>query len=185
MSQLSRRHRRLSYVIMTVVMANTAHHSLNLRQTVNLQALGIRANMKGAVTSCLSMAVCILSFHVLQTLTNKVPVPPPSYPYPLPIETQWPSANGFLSWSALAGSNPWRNAPSTANSAYGIESNISGGHIPAAMSTSSTVSYGHQDSHWGQQPPFQPPPHWMSYGNIEGLPQQYSGQGLSIQHGNY
>ncbi|RYO21769.1 hypothetical protein AA0111_g9623 [Alternaria arborescens] len=109
----------------------------------------------------------------------------PSYPYPPPIETQWPSANGFLPSSTVAESPSWRNSPSTANSAYGSESNVSGGHTPAAMSTSSTMSYGHQDSHWGQQPPFQPPTRSMSYGNIEGLPQQYSGQGLGIQHENY
>ncbi|KAH8622700.1 hypothetical protein IG631_22449 [Alternaria alternata] len=165
---------------MTVVMANTAHHSLDLRQTVNLQALGIRANMEGAVTKCLSMAVCILSFHVSQTMTNKVPVQHPSYPYPPPIETQWPSANGFLSFPTLAESTSWRNALSTANSAYGSGSNVSGGHTRAAMIMSSTMSYGHQDSHWGQQPPFQPPTRLMSYDNIEGLPQQYFGQGLGI-----
>jgi hypothetical protein len=120
-----------------------------------------------------------------QPLTNKVPVQHPPYPYPPPIETQWPPTNSFLPSSTIAESPTWRNSPSTANSAYGSESNVSGGHTPAAMSTSSTMSYGHQEAHWGQQPSFQPPSRSMSYGNIEGLPQQYPGQGLGIQHENY
>jgi hypothetical protein len=125
------------------------------------------------------------AISVLQTLTNKVPVQHLSYPYPPPIETQWPSANGFLPSSTVAESPSWRNSPSTANSSYCSESNVSGGQTPAAMSTSSTMSYGHQDSHWGQQPPFQPPTRSIRYGLIEGLPQQYSGEGLGIQHENY
>ena len=80
----------------------------------------------------------------------------------------------------------WRQSPSTANSVYGSESNVSGGQTPATLSTNSTLSYGHQDSNWGQQapfqPPFQPPTRSMSYGNIEGVPQPYPGQGLGIQH---
>ncbi|KAI4646295.1 uncharacterized protein J4E78_009217 [Alternaria triticimaculans] len=119
------------------------------------------------------------------SLTNKVPVQHPPYPYPPPIETQWPPTNSFLPSSTVGESPTWRNSPSTANSAYGSESNVSGGHTPAAMSTSSTMSYGHQDGHWSQQPSFQPPSRSMSYGNIEGLPQQYPGQGLGIQHENY
>lgn len=117
---------------------------------------------------------------------SRMPVQQPSYPYPHPIETQWPPTNTFLP-SSTVGESPqsstsyWRQSPSTANSVYGSESNVSGGHTPAAMSTSSTMSYGHQDSHWGQQPPFQPPTRSMSYGNIEGLPHQYTGQGLGIQ----
>lgn len=119
--------------------------------------------------------------------SSGMPVQQPSYPYPHPIETQWPPTNSFLPSSTVAESpssstSYWRQSPSTANSAYGSESNVSGGHTPAAMSTSSTMSYGHQDSHWGQQPPFQPPTRSMSYGNIEGLPQQYPGQGLGIHH---
>lgn len=120
-------------------------------------------------------------------LTVAVPVQQPSYPYPHPIETQWPPTNAFLP-SSTVGESPssnasyWRQSPSTANSTYGSESNVSGGHTPAAMSTSSTMSYSHQDSHWGHQPPFQPPTRSMSYGNIEGLPQQYPGQGLGIHH---
>lgn len=115
---------------------------------------------------------------------NGLPVQQPSYPYPPPIDTQWPPTNGFLPSSTVAESPSWRHSPSTVNSAYGSESNVSGGHTPAAMSTSSTMSYGHQDGHWAQQPAFQPPSRSMSYGNIEGL-QQYPGQGLGIQNENF
>ncbi|KAG9185758.1 hypothetical protein G6011_07089 [Alternaria panax] len=104
------------------------------------------------------------------SVASGLPVQQPPYPYPPPIETQWPPANAFLPSSTVAESPSWRNSPSTVNSTYGSESNVSGGHTPAAMS---------------QQPPFQPPTRSMSYGNIEGLPQQYSGQGLGIQHENY
>jgi len=117
--------------------------------------------------------------------SNGLPVQQPPYPYPHPIETQWPPTNGYLPSSTVAESPSWRHSPSTVNSAYGSESNVSGGHTPAAMSTSSTMSYGHQDGHWGQQPPFQPPTRSMSYGNIDSLPQQYPGQGLGIQHEHY
>ncbi|KAF1852147.1 uncharacterized protein K460DRAFT_271568 [Cucurbitaria berberidis CBS 394.84] len=119
--------------------------------------------------------------------SSRMPAQQPSYPYPHSIETQWPPTNNFLPSSSVTESpvsNPgyWRHSPPTANSAYGSESNVSGGHTPAAMSTSSTMSYGHQDGHWGQQPPFQPPTRSMSYGNIEGASQQYPGHGLGIQH---
>lgn len=114
-----------------------------------------------------------------------------SYPYPHPIDTQWPPATTFLPSSTVAESpqsstSYWRQSPSTANSTYGSESNVSGGHTPAAMSTSSTMSYGHGDNHpWTAQPPFQPPARSMSYGNIEGLSQPYSGQGLGIQQHDF
>lgn len=50
------------------------------------------------------------------------------------------------------------------------------------MSTTSNMSYGgHPENHGWPQPNFQPPTRSMSYGNIEGLPQQYSAQGLGIQ----
>ncbi|EMD64200.1 hypothetical protein GGP41_006638 [Bipolaris sorokiniana] len=117
--------------------------------------------------------------------SNGLAVQQPSYPYPPPIDTQWPPTNSFLPSSTVAESPSWRHSPSTVNSAYGSESNVSGGHTPAAMSTSSTMSYGPQDGHWGQQPSFQPPARSMSYGNIEGLPHQYPGQGLGIQNDNY
>ncbi|KAF2622629.1 hypothetical protein BU25DRAFT_207228 [Macroventuria anomochaeta] len=108
-----------------------------------------------------------------------------AYSYPPPIETQWPPTTSYLPSSTIAESpnSYWRQSPSTANSVYGSESGVSGVHTPATMSTSSTMSYGHPESHaWGQQPSFQPPPtRSMSYGNIEGLPQQYPGQGLGIQ----
>jgi hypothetical protein len=120
-----------------------------------------------------------------------VPVQQASFPYPHPIDTQWPPATTFLPSSTIAESpssstSYWRQSPSTANSAYGSESNVSGGHTPAAMSTSSTMSYGHPESHpWGQQPPFQSPARSMSYGNIEGLSQPYPGQGLGIQQHDF
>lgn len=111
-----------------------------------------------------------------------------AYPYPPPIETQWPPTTSYLPSSTIAESpnsnaGYWRQSPSTANSVYGSESGVSGVHTPATISTSSTMSYGHPEGHaWSQQPPFQPPPtRSMSYGNIEGLPQQYHGQGLGIQ----
>lgn len=116
-----------------------------------------------------------------------MPVQAPSYPYPHPIDTQWPPTSTFLP-SSTVGESPqsstsyWRQSPTTANSTFGSESNVSGDHTPAAMSTSSTMSYGHQENHWGPQPPFQPPARSMSYGNIEGLSQPYPGQGLGIHH---
>lgn len=124
-------------------------------------------------------------------LTVTVHVPQQAYPYPPPIETQWPPTTSFLPSSTISESpssstSHWRQSPSTANSVYGSESNVSGGHTPAAMSTSSTMSYSHQDSRaWSQQPPFQAPTRSMSYGNIEGLPQQYPGQGLGILQHDY
>lgn len=120
-----------------------------------------------------------------------VPAQQSSYPYPHPIDTQWPPATTFLPSSTIAESpssstSYWRQSPSTANSAYGSESNVSGGHTPAAMSTSSTMSYGHTDHHpWSAQSQFQPPARSMSYGNIEGLSQPYPGQGLGIQHPDF
>jgi hypothetical protein len=123
-------------------------------------------------------------------LTLVVSMQQASYPYPHPIDTQWPPT-GYLPSSTVAESPSsstgyWRQSPSTANSVYGSESNVSGGHTPAAMSTSSTMSYGHPDGHtWSGQPPFQPPTRSMSYGNIEGLPHHYQAQGLGIQHHDY
>jgi hypothetical protein len=130
-------------------------------------------------------------YNGIRTLTHIVPLQQPPYPYPHPIETQWPSNNNFLPSSTVAESpssstSYWRQSPSTANSTYGSESNVSGGHTPAALSTSSTMSYGHPEGHsWGGHPPFQPPTRSMSYGNIEGIPHQYAGQGLGIQHQDY
>lgn len=123
--------------------------------------------------------------------SSRMSVQHPSYPYPHPIDTQWPPATTFLPSSTVAESpssstSYWRQSPSTANSTYGSESNVSGGHTPAAMSTSSTMSYGHSENHpWAPQPSFQPPARSMSYGNIEGLSHPYSGQGLGIQHHDF
>jgi hypothetical protein len=120
-----------------------------------------------------------------------VPSQQPSYSYPHPIETQWPPATSFLPSSTMvespSSSTPyWRQSPPTANSVYGSESAVSGAHTPTAMSTSSTMSYSQQDTHaWIQQSPFQPPARSMSYGNIEGLPHQYPGQGLGIQQHDF
>lgn len=110
-----------------------------------------------------------------------------SFPYTHPIETQWPPTTTYLPSSTITESPPsnmscWKQPPSSTNSLYGSESNFSGGHTPTAMSSSSTMSFGQQDGHWGQQPAFQSPARSMSYGNIEGLAQQYPGQGLGIQH---
>lgn len=136
-------------------------------------------------------AVCGFLQSRSLVLMITVSVQHPSYPYPHPIDTQWPPATTFLPSSTVAESpssstSYWRQSPSTANSTYGSESNVSGGHTPAAMSTSSTMSYGHGDGHpWGAQPPFQPPARSMSYGNIEGLSQPYPGQGLGIQQHDF
>lgn len=120
-------------------------------------------------------------------LTVTVHMQHPPYPYPHPIETQWPPTTGFLPSSSVVETSPssstyWRPSPSTANSAYGSDSNVSGGHTPAAMSATSNLSYGshHDGPSWGP-PNLQPPTRSMSYGNIEGLPQHYSNQGLGIQ----
>lgn len=135
----------------------------------------------GTILSCVSS-------QELRLLTQTVPVQPGSYPYPHPIDTQWPPTSNYLPSSTIAESpsssaSYWRQSPSTATSVYGSESNVSGGHTPAAMSTSSTMSYGPPEGHpWAGQPPFQPPTRSMSYGNIEGLPPQYQGQGLGIHH---
>ena len=120
-----------------------------------------------------------------------VPIQPAPYPYPHPINTQWPAATNFLPSSTI-GESPssstsyWRQSPSTANSAYGSESNISGTHTPAAMSASSTMSYGPADSHaWTGQQSFQPPPRSMSYGNVDGMQHQYAAPGMSMPNHEY
>ncbi|KAL6710849.1 hypothetical protein ACN47E_007906 [Coniothyrium glycines] len=125
--------------------------------------------------------------HDSHQTAGGMPVQPPSFPYPHAIETQWPPTNTYLPSSTIAESpqsttSYWRQSPTTANSAYGSESNVSGSHTPAAMSTSSTMSYGHQDNHWNAQQTYQQPTRSMSYGNIEGLAQQYPSQGLGIHH---
>jgi hypothetical protein len=123
-------------------------------------------------------------------LTIAVPVQHPPYAYPPTIETQWPTP-GFLPSSTVAETSPssagyWRPSPSTANSAYGSESNVSGGHTPATMSSTSNMSYGgHPDNHQWSQPNMPPPTRSMSYGHIEGLPQQFSNTGLGIQQQEY
>jgi hypothetical protein len=143
------------------------------------------------IKTLLQMGVSNTMSSKSQLLTESAPIQPPPYPYPHPINTQWPPAANFLP-SSTVGESPssntsyWRQSPSTANSAYGSESNVSGAHTPVAMSASSTISYNLPDSHtWVAQPPFQPPSRSMSYGNIEGLPQQYPGQGLGMQHHDY
>jgi hypothetical protein len=112
----------------------------------------------------------------------------PPYAYPPSIETQWQTP-GFLPSSSVAETSPssstyWRPSPSATNSVYGSESNVSGGHTPATMSSASTMSYGgHPEAHsWGGQVPSVPPTRSMSYGNIEGLPHQYSNSGFGVQH---
>ncbi|KAF2873075.1 hypothetical protein BDV95DRAFT_490388 [Massariosphaeria phaeospora] len=122
--------------------------------------------------------------------SSGMPMQHPPYAYSHAVEAQWPPAAGFLPSSSVAGNSPtsanyWR-PPSTANSAYGSETNVSGSHTPATMSTTSNLSYGaHQENpSWGQ-PNIQPPTRSMSYGNIEGLPPQYPGQGLGIQPHDY
>ena len=48
------------------------------------------------------------------------------------------------------------------------------------------MSYGgHPENHNWAQPGFQPPTRSMSYGNIEGMPQQFSNSGLGIQPSEY
>jgi hypothetical protein len=109
---------------------------------------------------------------------SSVPVQQPIYPYSHPIDTQWPPATAFLRSSTRR--SYWRQLPSTADSAYGSES------TPAAMSSTSTMSYGHGDGHsWGLQPPFQPPARSIFYGNIGGLSKPFPGQGLGIQHHDF
>jgi hypothetical protein len=160
-----------------------ARRSMDLHHPRNPRVMGIEESRKLTRTTHLLQAdVSVMRSHIFQALTIAVPVQHAPYPYPHPIETQWPPSNSFLPSSTLAESPSWRHSPSTVNSAYGSESNVSGGHTPAALSTSSTISYGHQDGHWAQQHTFQPPARSMSYGNIEGVPHQYPGQGLSIQH---
>ncbi|KAF1997950.1 hypothetical protein P154DRAFT_270782 [Amniculicola lignicola CBS 123094] len=112
----------------------------------------------------------------------------PPYAYPHAIETQWPPPTGYLPSSTVAEHSPsssgyWQPSPSTANSTYGSESNVSGARTPATMSTTSNMSYGgHPDAHaWGQPPPARS----MSYGNIEGLPQQYANHRPPLQHPEY
>ncbi|ORX97869.1 hypothetical protein BCR34DRAFT_496558 [Clohesyomyces aquaticus] len=120
---------------------------------------------------------------------SAMPMPHPPYSYPHPVETQW-STPGFLPSSSVAESSPsssgyWR-PPSTANSTYGSETNLSGGQTPATMSTTSNMSYGGQhDSHNWAPSNLQPPTRSMSYGNIEGVAQQYSSAGLGIQNHDY
>ncbi|KAJ4297498.1 hypothetical protein N0V90_005390 [Kalmusia sp. IMI 367209] len=125
------------------------------------------------------------------TPTSGMPVQQPAYGYPPPIETQWPPGTGFLPSSSVSESPSsstgyWRPSPTTATSGYGSESNVSGVHTPATMSTSSTMSYSnHQDNpNWVPQN-FQPPSRSMSYGNIEGLPQQFQNHSIGAPPHEY
>ncbi|KAJ4356001.1 uncharacterized protein N0V89_004027 [Didymosphaeria variabile] len=120
------------------------------------------------------------------TPTSGMPVQQPGYGYPQPIDTQWPPSTGFLPSSSVSESPSsstgyWRPSPTTANSAFGSESNVSGVHTPAT-----TMSYGsHQDNQNWAPPNFQPPSRSMSYGNIEGLPQHYQNQPLGVAPHEY
>ncbi|CAI6261138.1 unnamed protein product [Periconia digitata] len=122
------------------------------------------------------------------TPVNTLHLSQSSFNYPHAIDTQWPPTNNFLPSSSVTESPSsstgyWRPSPSTANSNYGSESNMSGAHTPAAMSATSAMSYGgHPETpNWSSQQSFQPPSRSMSYGNIEGLPQQFPNQGLGLQ----
>jgi hypothetical protein len=125
------------------------------------------------------------------SLTALVPVQQPGYGYPQPIDTQWPPSTGFLPSSSVAESPSsstgyWRPSPTTASTAFGSESNVSGVHTPATLSASSTMSYGSHQDHQNWAPPnFQPPSRSMSYGNIEGLPQHYQNQPLGVPPHEY
>lgn len=111
----------------------------------------------------------------------------PPYPYPPPIDTQW-ATPGFLPPSSVADTSPstseyWRPSPSAPSSAYESETNASGGQTPTTISSASHMGYGRPtDSHNWAQPGVAPPTRSMSYGNIEGLPQQYVNHGLGIQN---
>lgn len=117
---------------------------------------------------------------------SALPVQQPAF-YPPAIETQWqptilPSSS--IAESPSSSTGYWRPSPSTANSTFG--SDVSGGHTPVTISSTSTMSYGppSENQHW-PQPGFQPPVRSMSYGNIEGLPQQYANAGLGIQTADF
>lgn len=131
-----------------------------------------------------------MSTYACCSLTVSAQAQHPPYSYPPPIETQWPTP-GFLPSSTVAETSPsssgyWRPSPSTTNSVYGSESNVSGGQTPATMSSVSNMSYGGlPESHSWAQPNFPPPTRSMSYGNIEGLPQHYPSSGLGIQQPDY
>ncbi|OCL11864.1 hypothetical protein AOQ84DRAFT_286339 [Glonium stellatum] len=115
--------------------------------------------------------------------TNKLTSQHPPFAYAHQIENQWASS-GFLPQSSVAEepasavAGYWRPSPSAAPSAYGNDSNLSGGQTPVTMSSTSNMSYGahHDGQGWVQ------PTRSMSYGNIEGLPQQFPGQHLGTQH---
>jgi hypothetical protein len=114
----------------------------------------------------------------------------PPFAYPPPIETQW-STSGYLPSSAVPEASPssagyWRPSPTASNSAYGSESTVSGGQTPSTISSASNLHYGRpgEPQTWAQ-PNVAPPTRSMSYGNIEGLPQQYPNSGLGIQQHNY
>jgi hypothetical protein len=104
---------------------------------------------------------------VLQTLTNRIPAhgPPDLYPYSYPMETQYLSADGFSTPPTVSENPSWPNLPSTAIPAYGSASEVSGCHIPAAVSTSSTMSHGY----WGQQAQSQLPTDPISNSGMEDL----------------
>lgn len=122
----------------------------------------------------------------LQLLRNTFTAKPPPNFYPPPIGTRLPSKDSVLPAFPAGESPTCRNPPSTANSAYGSESNgADGQHTPAKKRTSSTESYNHQDAQWCYQLSLEPPSRSMSYDNIEGLPQQCPGLGLEIQHAEY
>jgi hypothetical protein len=172
------------------ISANSVRHTMALQQAHRMRLMDIQEILISIlIIPLLQVEVRPSLCHPVSGLLRcAVPVQHATYPYPPPIETQWPPTSSYLPSSTIAespNSNPayWRQSPSAANSVYGSESGVSGAHTPATMSTSSTMSYGHPESNpWGQHPSFQPPPtRSMSYGNIEGIPQQYSSQGLGIQ----
>jgi hypothetical protein len=81
------------------------------------------------------------------------------YPY-FPINPQWSKVTNFLPSSTveespLSHTCNWQDSPSKAYSAYFSTSNVSGADTPAALSASSTMSYGYANSDYcAEQLPF-------------------------------
>ncbi|KAF2749209.1 hypothetical protein M011DRAFT_399049 [Sporormia fimetaria CBS 119925] len=112
----------------------------------------------------------------------------PPYAYPPPIETQWATPS-YLPSSSVAEASPsssgfWRPSPSAPGSAYGSEP-VSGGQTPQTMSSTSHMPYGRPGDQQAWTQPQVPPTRSMSYGNIEGLPQQFANSSLGTQQQDY
>jgi hypothetical protein len=123
-----------------------------------------------------------------QSLMEAVFIQPAPHPYFHSINPQRQESIDFLPSSIVGDSESssisyWQDSPSTANSAYGSEPNVSGANTPAATSASSTMPYGDAYSeYWPGQQPSQNPAQSM-FGDSTLHP--YTAQEFGMRHLDY